>query len=987
MSQDHLVNYRHVPLCEDGLKCRLMMKSVVQHCETHRHCKLKCRWGGFCPRFHDHEHIEDYIHPFDCPCPFTPYMCQFHVTSLQNKTEPDHVSAIDIHCFRYAHVCPFGRQCTLLTDKKHLRSHIHIARRLCPEVDNCPSLSDDNHLNSFTHSKIRDICLLCQYSSLDCRDRSNPEHRKRFRHTGNFDHIGIVHYSGFNQNIDFVRNQTEMIDTIRTYLESAKWTEANMTVSNGLRDWIRALQPVHRCDKNIFESVLVHGHVMSRDHMNSLRDTRFVASTVKQHKKLRLIFDRVDNVVVHRNAQEYIQELVEIAFRQADQEKQATTVKEEAAAGSKSSVSLDGHCVESKLRQKEKVLRSSLTSADIQVIRALTVDIVNASLQLLSIPTGIGYEPDRELGTDKHVFAVLGPHAGYYYGDIFLVFRHELMCHPDANFSIQAATTFGKSENAYRFRPWLKNPGTPETRIAHFHRNKLHCSIMGYEYAAASELVALASLRAKSTVDTNLKVIQQQWLTNDSHCVFEAHLPKLIPLDYIDRVYIAKTTFDSLTESAQQAARTIFGNGLIITCHEIDAKTKPAGLHKPLDDKRKEYQSFVLAEIFAMIEAKSNSLASFWGTVITIPASKFEQQILIPMTISQSYDQHRSNDKDFDVSHDDNIIYIYWRAMHGDMMLSVTNEVINSHVDQPNLKCLVCYVAAQPLNSTVEKPSQPVVEYREGYSYLSDDQPVMHEVVLQKRRVKTGSNFFHRGCNTDDYATYCLTMNRKTGEVTLSHAGSNCMYNNEKLSYRFDEKDLDLTQLNYIQVSAGSQTVPIRDLVIRHDQISELHPSVDPAFRELDTINTSISTPIGITMATSPYHALLSANRNLTTEQSSNLITLPPCPDSVHCLLQHTKKGGKHNAEYSHPCRFSEVCRNKAKESHLVHIPHLVPMCSHNKYCSKKDEPLHRAQYRHSNLPDYLVPCRSQSNCDDKTPEHRIKYSHGEKVPLPGCKD
>jgi hypothetical protein len=44
---------------------------------------------------------------------------------------------------------------------------------------------------------------------------------------------------------------------------------------------------------------------------------------------------------------------------------------------------------------------------------------------------------------------------------------------------------------------------------------------------------------------------------------------------------------------------------------------------------------------------------------------------------------------------------------------------------------------------------------------------------------------------------------------------------------------------------------------------------------------------------------------------------------------------------------------------------------------------VHRAQYRHSELSDYLVPCRNQRDCPCKTNEHRIMYSHGEQVPLP----
>lgn len=42
-------------------------------------------------------------------------------------------------------------------------------------------------------------------------------------------------------------------------------------------------------------------------------------------------------------------------------------------------------------------------------------------------------------------------------------------------------------------------------------------------------------------------------------------------------------------------------------------------------------------------------------------------------------------------------------------------------------------------------------------------------------------------------------------------------------------------------------------------------------------------------------------------------------------------------------------------------------------------DPFHRAKYRHTDLPDFLVPCRDQK-CPNTTDDHRTKYSHGEDV-------
>ena len=104
-----------------------------------------------------------------------------------------------------------------------------------------------------------------------------------------------------------------------------------------------------------------------------------------------------------------------------------------------------------------------------------------------------------------------------------------------------------------------------------------------------------------------------------------------------------------------------------------------------------------------------------------------------------------------------------------------------------------------------------------------------------------------------------------------------------------------------------------------------------------------------------------------------------PCRDSVYCLqqdlLDHTRK-------YSHPCRFSELCQNKINEPHLVHERHNIPTCSQDKSCSEKVDPVHRAKCPHTQLPDYLIPCRYQNKCLDESANHRIKYFHGEALPL-----
>ncbi|CAF4573274.1 unnamed protein product, partial [Didymodactylos carnosus] len=104
-----------------------------------------------------------------------------------------------------------------------------------------------------------------------------------------------------------------------------------------------------------------------------------------------------------------------------------------------------------------KILKVSLKADDIEAIKRKVIEIAQDSILLSKNQTGIGYEVDVAVGTNHHVFSILGPHTGWYYGDVVIVFKPEIMLHPDTNFTIQAATFFPRGA-AYELRPWLKDP-------------------------------------------------------------------------------------------------------------------------------------------------------------------------------------------------------------------------------------------------------------------------------------------------------------------------------------------------------------------------------------------------------------------------------------------------------------------------------------------------------------------------------------------------
>ncbi|CAF2765048.1 unnamed protein product [Rotaria sp. Silwood2] len=1015
---DHLLAYRHLPLCKDSIKCMKYLKSDKDHCKKCRHCKLDCPFDNCCVNFHDREHIENAIHSFRTPCPFTPYNCRFHVEYVLKPN--GHVSQeAEVHCLKFSHVCSFGQQC-YITAENHLETSIHIARQLCPDREKCLKLGQEDHLETFSHPNIRDIRFLCKVPGFKCRDRHDDSHLKKFRHSRDHHHVSVAKFSGFNTTVDFVHNQSQLIRTVNNFAKTSNWKQAKP--SREILDWIRALQPVHRCRKDIFESILVHGHVMSRHYMSLLKIPKNVANAVQQHSEVRQIFLHQDNPALEQLACELIEALVEAEFQKAG---------DKASGGAPTTTTGSSHDPESQYRITvlEKKLNLSLKENEMGTLRRVSKSIAEASIKLTSNPMGIGYNVDQTLGTDKQIFSILGPHCGYYYGEIVIIFKREIMLHPDTNFSIQAATSFGPSASAYQHRPWLTNPNDANKSVQNFHASKLHCSVPLHEYAAATELIALTGLD-KNTMDVDLNAVIERWMRVDSHEVFESHLPQLIPLDYIDAVYIPKNLFESLNSQAQKLAKNIFGNSIYITEHIIDLNsTKPT-----VDAARLTYEKFVHGEIHQKINKKIQTPHTQRGTVITVASSKFVEQIVLPITISQSYSLYCLEKKPSDNA---DFTYIYWQAMHGDMMLTISNERIEPRKDQPNLHCLVCYVA--------KEPSFTSEDYYEAYSYLNDGHPYQHDANVPKARFKVKSNSFYRGCKMDDFYTFCLEISRKTGKVVLSHAGPNSIYNHEKIEYQFDKKVLDLSRIDYIHISAGTQDVPIRNLTINHERISELHPSFDKHFKKdtsvlLQKTHGTVVRSVHIP-TTVDSHGASNANRgahnnkpvvqinntdahgyrpDVLTKQTdsshlsdtkpksswfgraidkvfcrstdvtnpSSLVSngiapqtrpssLIPCHDSVYCLRQNDQT---HMEKYSHPCRFSELCRNQAKEPHLAHEFHKVPKCSDDENCQERTDPVHRARYRHTGLPDYLVPCHYQSQCRTKTSEHRMKYFHGENV-------
>ncbi|CAF1459208.1 unnamed protein product [Adineta steineri] len=909
----------------------------------------------------------DRNHPFQPPCPFTPFHCQHYTLLSESNNIKSLPSNVQNHCLQFSHVCRFGRRCHQTLDV-HWKTTIHVARKLCHEEERCLKKNQEDHLSSFTHPNMHDIRRVCRYRDNDCRDRHDSKHIMQYRHNRSLNRSGAIRSWGLNDKVDFVQNQITMYKTVADYVKDH--FKQTLSIPPEIPAWIRGLQPVHRCSNVIFESILVHGHVMSRDHMERLTRPRSVADSVLQHKRIRSILDRTRNPDIERIAKEYIQANVSLVYSQADMSE---------LDGTGSWLPTEAKRAKSNEEYEEVIssnanqLHNLLKRTDVDDLRHCSTEMAKASLVLMKNLTGIGYPVDKSMGTDKHIFCILGPHHGFYYGDIVIIFKTELMRHPDANFSIQAGTSV-HSGSTFKYRHWVKDSGTEDGRIQQFHESKLHCSIPGYDNAAAAEIMAIAGVK-DNTINVNLKKVLEYWNHVDSHKIFEGHLPSLVPLDYIEDIYMPKNVFESLSEDAKKSAKKIFGNSLTITDHIVDLANG-----RQNEGERKKYNKDIVEILINKFNKNAKRSPQLHGTFITVPPSDFGDHIRLPLTISKAYEQYQAEYKTRPPTDD---VYIYWQSMDGDVMITLSDQLIGRCTSE-RPQCLVCYVAKTPSTTTSD--------YHESYSYLNSGQPYQHFIVKHDSNFAKGSNTFHRGCNVDDFLTYCLRIEMHNGQVTLSHAGSNRVYNRQTISHTFHKRDLNLTKLNYIYVSTGSLKVPIRNFTICFSKVLHLHPSVDDSFKRENL--TTMKKDRSKSSTRSQYEPTAEpavASEATTKPESPSMFDravnwigskfkgkkLEACPDSINCLHQNASD---HTEKFSHPCRFSELCTKKDDEPYLTHFSHNVPECRSKNSCSKLDDPVHRGKYRHEGKPDFLIPCNEQKKCKNKSYEHRIKYSHGEHI-------
>eukprot|EP00002_Diphylleia_rotans_P037016 TRINITY_DN8221_c0_g1_i8.p1 TRINITY_DN8221_c0_g1~~TRINITY_DN8221_c0_g1_i8.p1 ORF type:complete len:1865 (-),score=335.78 TRINITY_DN8221_c0_g1_i8:409-6003(-) len=703
-SKDHLVSFTHEPLCERGAQCG--HRDDPKHSSSFRHRLPMCLHGTYCKDFNNAGHIRSFLHVFLPVCPLSPFRCG-------DKSEA--------HMEAFSHICPKGRSCGNIREPKHLRRFIHVSKPPCDAGENCTLLLDEEHVDMQAHSGYVDVRLNCP-KGIDCPELFVQTHRQQFAHRRNM--LPPCHSKGLNVGINFAQNAISMSSSLEKYISSLG------PVSPAIISLIRKLKPGHRCTSQIFESIVTHGMVMSSENMSHLHDPEYVSREVRNHPRVRSITDRRpnENETVASERKRHVNDLINSRVREYIKMRKLA----EACIPNPSLMTSQAQPM-----MKQRCIENGLCDEDVQELLRIAEEVGEACYKLNEKPMGPRITEDVVMGTNQHVFSVLGPNRGYYYGPIVIIFKQEILYHPDTNISPCAASRM-HAKKVSDTRSWVMSEN--EDPVVVFNRNKLNPAVNRWDEALAKDIVTYFRTNGKKSRCDDVDDLRDRWKINDSHLAPEIHLPSLIPISYIHKILMPKNIYEKISETTKQRLKRDLPNfeervlRLFNTPHEKDEKA-----YTPVSD-----------EIMNHTWKYANYDCGMTGYAFSTEGSVEMQPTIIPGSFSTP---GKGN--------------IYFRAHGSHIILYLFSEIREGLVSGA---VTTVYIRASEKKSEV---------------YVFEGMVSHPKGLITSRKFLGLVKGFNDNLNHDDLIQYHMFVSQD--QLNIRHFGS---------SYQFNRKDLKVTHSN-----------------------------------------------------------------------------------------------------------------------------------------------------------------------------------------------
>lgn len=251
---------------------------------------------------------------------------------------------------------------------------------------------------------------------------------------------------GLNDKIDFESNKQwirKCIDGMQKSKDLKEIVDIFSPPPEQLVAYVRGLVPVHRLSETVFKAVLRDGGLRSRAMQEEMRagsPLDAAAARLRFHPRLGALMKplkvRKRDMHLFPKAARPMLELH--LSKHSDKDRQQVQA-----------------------RRDERIMalkrqfgdRPALDKA-VAELQGLAKDVAEHTRDSADFDPGVGWAKDKELGTDKHVFSIIGANMGNGYGEVVLILKPSIMRHPDFNMTITAATSY-VSKRTYFHRPWM----------------------------------------------------------------------------------------------------------------------------------------------------------------------------------------------------------------------------------------------------------------------------------------------------------------------------------------------------------------------------------------------------------------------------------------------------------------------------------------------------------------------------------------------------
>ena len=275
--------------------------------------------------------------------------------------------------------------------------YFHVLRPQCPaeaKGEPCQDRQNDVHRSTFSHASVQDIQPICNKRPCD-------EGQAHFvSHIHPSPACGACDIRGLNAGIDFDTNHRLYLDLAEDFVPIL------------LAEYVYKFRAIHRCNFEVFKSMVDHGSIISINFMRTLRTPKNAIDEVLAHPD----FELHVNSLTSRSAIDNLKRLAEVIVHK--------TYLGNINLGLVGQVDDDRFAhiddINRRIGEQKTALSPMLPDDNgCERFEAFVIRVSKACVELATLENkkfGIGFGSDKDMGTDLQVFASFGPNTGHFYG-------------------------------------------------------------------------------------------------------------------------------------------------------------------------------------------------------------------------------------------------------------------------------------------------------------------------------------------------------------------------------------------------------------------------------------------------------------------------------------------------------------------------------------------------------------------------------------------